>query len=132
MAPEDAYAILEAIARISGTEGRLHRVTPTGEQVEEEREAEEARQDAETGRRSRFRFSMVGIAPGETVVYANDPSKAATVVDDTHVEYEGVTTSLSALAQELLGRRSGVQGPLHFTYEGERLSDRRIRMEGER
>lgn len=132
MAPEDAYAILEAIARISGTEGRLHRVTPTGEQVEEEREAEEARQDAETGRRSRFRFSMVGIAPGETVVYANDPSKAATVVDDTHVEYGGVTTSLSALAQELLGRRGGVQGPLHFTYEGERLSDRRIRMEGER
>lgn len=131
MEPEDAYAILEAISRISGTEERLHRVTPTGEQVEEEREAEEARQDAETGRRTRFRFSMVGINPGETVAFANDPSKVARVVDDTHVEYEGVTTSLSALAKEFLGRSSGVQGPLRFTYEGERLSDRRIRMEGE-
>ena len=131
MAPEDAYAILEAIARISGTEGRLHRVTPTGEQVEEEREAEEARQGAESGRRSRFRFSMVGIRPGAAVAFANDPSKVATVVDDTHVEYVGVTTSLSALAKEFLGRSSGVQGTLYFTYEGERLSDRRIRMEGE-
>lgn len=129
MAPEDAYAILEAIARISGTSDRLHRVTPTGEQIEEEREAEEARQDAATGRRTRFRFSMVGIKPGETVAFANDPSKVATVVDDTRVEYKGVTTSLSAIAKELLGRKCGVQGPLHFTYGGERLSERRDRME---
>lgn len=132
MSPEDAYTILEAIARISGTEDKLHRVTPTGEQIEEEREAEEARHDAETGRRTRFRFSMVGIKPGEKVVFANDPSKVAIVVDDTRVEYEGVTTSLSALAKEFLGRNSGVQGPLHFTYEGERLSERRLRMEDEK
>ena len=131
MSAEDAYAILEAIARISGTEGRLHRVTPTGEQAEEEREAEEARQDAETGRRSRFRFSMVGIKPGEQVTFAGDPSKVATVVDDTHVEYKGVTTSLSALAKEFLGRTCGVQGTLHFTYGGERLTDIRTRLESE-
>lgn len=129
MPPEDAYAILEAIARISGTEDKLHRVTPTGEQIEEEREAEEARQDAERGKRSRFRFSMVGIKPGEKVTFVNDPSRVATVVDDTHVEYEGVTTSLSALAKEFLNRSSNVQGTIHFTYEGECLFDRRIRME---
>ena len=72
---------------------------------------------------------MVGIKPGEKVVFANDPSKVAIVVDDTHVEYDGVTTSLSALAKEFLGRNSEVQGPLHFMYEGERLSERRLRME---
>lgn len=132
MSPEDVYAILEAIARISGTENKLHRVTPTGEQIEEEREAEEARQDAEEGRRTRFHFSMVGIKPGEKVVFANDPSKEAVVVDDTRVEYEGVTTSLSALAKEFLGRNSGVQDPLHFIFEGERLSERRLRMEGDK
>ena len=33
MSPEDAYSILDAIARISGTEDRLHRVTPTGNEV---------------------------------------------------------------------------------------------------
>lgn len=129
MPPEDAYAILEAIARISGTEDKLHRVSPTGGQIEEEREAEEVRQDAERGKRSRFRFSMVGIKPGEKVTFVNDPSKVATVVDDTHVEYEGVTTSLSALAKEFLGHGGNVAGTLFFMYEGERLSDRRIRME---
>lgn len=127
MAPEEAYAILDAIARISGTEDRLHLVTPTGEQIEEEREALDAR---EASRRPPFRFSMVGIGPGEKITFMGDPSVTATVVDDRRVEYDGVTTSLSALARRLLGRVSQVQGPLHFTYRGERLSDRRDRMEG--
>ncbi len=128
MAPEDAYAILEAIARISGTSDRLHRVTPTGEQIEEEREAEETR---EASRKPPFRFSMVGLKPGDRVVFTGDPEKVATVVDDRRVEYEGVTTSLSALAEQLTGSGHAMQGPLYFTYEGETLADRRRRMEGE-
>ena len=131
MPAEDAYAILEAIARISGTEDRLHRVTPTGEQAEEEREAEEARRDAETGRRAKFSFPMVGIAPGERVSFVNDPSKVATVVDDTHVEYEGVTTSLTALAKQFRGRTTAISGPYFFSYKGERLTDIRARLESE-
>ena len=78
MAPEDAYAILEAIARISGTSDRLHRVTPTGEQIEEGREAEETR---EASRKPPFRFSMVGLEPGDEVAFVGDPDKVATVVD---------------------------------------------------
>ena len=132
MSDEDAYAILEAIARISGTEDRLHRVTPTGDELEVEQEAEEARRNATSGRRSRFRFSMVGIAPGETLAYVNDPTKVATVVDDTHVEYEGVTTSLTALAKQFLGRTTAISGPYLFTYRGERLTDIRIRFENDR
>lgn len=128
MAPEDAYAILEAIARISGTSDRLHRVTPTGEQIEEEREAEETR---EASRKPPFRFSMVGLKPGDRVVFTGDPEKVATVVDDRRVEYEGVTTSLSALAEQLTGSGHAMQGPLYFTYEGETLADRRRHMEGE-
>lgn len=126
MAPEDAYAVLEAIARISGTEDRLHRVTPTGEQLEEEREAEKTR---ETSRKPPFRFSMVGLKPGDRVAFAGDPSKAATVVDDRRVEYGGVTTSLSSLAESLTGSGHAMQGPLYFTYDGETLADRRNRME---
>ena len=125
MSAEDAYSILEAIARISGTENRLHRVTPTGEQLEEEREAEQTR----TARRAPFRFSMVGLKPGDKVAFARDPSKQATVVDDRRVEYEGVTASLSSLAERLTGLGHALQGPLYFTYEGELLTDRRERME---
>ena len=125
MSAEDAYSILEAIARISGTENRLHRVTPTGEQLEEEREAEQTR----SARRAPFRFSMVGLKPGDKVAFARDPSKQAMVVDDRRVEYEGVTTSLSSLAERLTGLGHALQGPLYFTYEGELLTDRRERME---
>lgn len=46
------------LARISGAEGRLHRVTPTGEQIIEEHGAEEARTKQ---RRAPFKFSMVGL-----------------------------------------------------------------------
>ena len=39
--------------------------------------------------------------------------------------------SISALAQQLLELDYQVQGPLYFTYEGEKLTDRRDRMEKE-
>lgn len=129
MPPEDAYAILEAVARISGTEDRLHRVMPTGDQLEDEVKAEAVRTDVRSGRRGRFRFSMVGLGPGDVVAFRDDAAKVATVVDDTHVEYEGVTTSLSRLANELTGIGRALQGTIYFTYEGELLDDMRKRME---
>ena len=51
------------------------------------------------------------------------------MVDDRHVSYKGVTTSTSALAKELLESEYQVQGTSYFTYEGEKLTDRRDRME---
>ena len=62
-------------------------------------------------------------------MFAGDASKRATVVDERHVEYEGVTTSLSALAEQLTGLGHALQGPLYFSYEGELLTERRARME---
>lgn len=127
MSAEDAYSILDAIARISGTVDRLHRVTPTGTEIKDEQEAERTRQ----ARKPPFRFSMVGIQPGDEVVFVRDPSVVAKVVDDSHVEYEGVTTSLSALAERLLDRKA-VQGTLHFKYADETLVDMRERLEGDK
>lgn len=117
--PKDAYSILDAIARISITEDRLHRVTPTGNEVEEERDAEQSRT-----RRPPFKFSMVELRPGDVVVFAPDPDKRVTVVDDSHIEYEGVTSSMSALAEHLIGAGHALQGPLYFAYEGELLTER--------
>lgn len=65
------------------------------------------------------------------VVFAPDPDKRATVVDDSHIEYEGVTSSLSALAEQLTGAGHALQGPLYFAYEGELLTERRDRMEAD-
>ena len=127
MSAEDAYSILDVMARISGTVDRLHRVTPTGTEIKDEQEAERTRQ----ARKPPFRFSMVGIQPGDEVVFVRDPSVVAKVVDDSHVEYEGVTTSLSALAERLLDRKA-VQGTLHFKYADETLVDMRERLEGDK
>ena len=82
-------------------------------------------------RRSRLRFSEIGIQPGAVLEFKNDPTKTCRVVDDKTVEYEGQVTSLSRLATTLSSSSTIVQGALWFTYEGERLTDRRDRLESE-
>ena len=126
MQPEDAYSLLECIAKISGTEGRLKKVAPEGHEILDEETASEVAQES---RRGPFRFSKCGIPFGAVIKYVNDSSIEATVLDDRHVVYKGLTTSVSALAQELLGVDYGVAGPHFFTYEGELLCDRRVRLE---
>ena len=128
MSAEDAYALLEAIAKISGTEDKLHRVNPTGEQILEEEEAENVRENV---RRQPLKFSYINVVPGDSLYFVEDMTKVATVVDERHVEYEGATTTLSALAAELTGITSyPLQGPLYFTLDGkENLHELRCRLE---
>ena len=127
MSAEDAYRLLECIAKISGTTDRLKRMKPEGHEIEDENTAREV-QDA--ARRGPFRFSMCGIGVGAEVVFVNDRSKKAIVVDDRHVRFANETTSLSALAKQLLGCNHPVQGTMYFTYNGKILDA--IRKERER
>ena len=90
MSPEDAYSLLECIAKISGTEARLKKLTPEGHETLDEEMANEIAREA---RRGPFRFSKYGIPVGAKIKYINDPSIEVVVVDDRHVSYKGVTTS---------------------------------------
>jgi len=126
MSAEDAYSILESIAKISGTTSCLKRLTPEGHEVLDEQTAEEVKEEA---RRGPFRFSEVGIKPGEKVVFIEDSSIQPVVIDDRHIEYNGQTTSLSALAQQIKGFNHAVQGTLWFAYKGVKLADLRLQME---
>lgn len=126
MSPEDAYALLESIAKISGTGDRLHRMKPTGHEILDERTAEEVKNAV---RKGPFKFSMCGIEQGEVLEFVGKPSITATVVDDRHIEVEGEVTSLSASAQRIKGFDHAVQGTLWWTYKGEVLSDMRDRLE---
>jgi hypothetical protein len=101
---------------------------PEGHEVLDEQTAKEI---SEESRRGPFKFSMCGIKPGEKVQFTDNPSIEAVVVDDRHIEYNGETTSLSALAQKIKGFDHPVQGTVWFTYKGERLSDLRDRLEKE-
>ena len=125
MSAEDAYGLLECIAKISGTEDRLQRLTPEGHEIEDEALANEVRESA---RRGPFRFSDCGIPFGSEIAFIEDENIKAIVVDDRRIEYNGETTSLSALACKLKGATS-IQGPLWFSYKGERLADIRHRIE---
>ena len=128
MSAEDAYGLLECIAKISGTIDRLKRMTPEGHEIIDEQIAEEVK---ETARRGPFRFSDCGIDFGSEIVFVDDQEVKPIVIDDRHIEYNGETTSLSALAQRLKGFDHPVQGTVWFTYKGERLSDLRDRLEKE-
>jgi len=128
MSAEDAYGLLECIAKISGTEDRLQRMTPEGHEVLDEQIAEEVR---EVAKRGPFRFSAYGIPVGSELVYVEDESVRVTVVDDRRIKYDGEITSVSALAQKLKGFTHPVQGTLWFTYNGEKLTDIRDRIDTE-
>ncbi len=126
MSAEEAYALLECIAKISGTTGSLKRMKPEGHEVLDEQIAQEVRESA---RKGPFRFSECGIPVGSEVVFIEDPSIKATVIDDRKIEYNGETTSVSALAQKIKGFDHPVQGTLWFTYNGKRLTDIRDELE---
>ena len=126
MSPEDAYGLLECIAKISGTTANLKRMTPEGHEILDEKIAEEVRTAA---RRGPFRFSECGIPAGAEIAFVDDPAIKATVIDDRHIEYNGETTSVSALAQKLKGFDHAIQGTLWFTYKGKKLTDIREEME---
>ncbi len=127
MSAEDAYLLLECIAKISGTIDRLKRMEPEGHEILDEQIAEEVN---ETARRGPFRFSENGIPFGSEIVFIEDGSIRPVVIDDRHIEYDGETTSVSALAQRLKGFSHPVQGTLWFTYNGKKLSE--IRREREK
>jgi len=126
MSAEDAYLLLECIAKISGTIDRLKRMKPEGHEIVDEQIAEEVK---ETARRGPFRFSDCNIPFGSEILFIEDSSVKAIVIDDRHIEYNGETTSVSALAQKLKGFDHPVQGTLWFTYNGEKLNEIRDREE---
>ena len=84
-------------------------------------------------RRSRLRFSELGIAIGSVLAFAKDETIACVVVADGKVNFENETMSPSMaakLAVKRLGYNwSAVSGSDFWKYEDETLSARRLRFE---
>ena len=108
-------------------------VTPTEDVVEDE--IDQRSLDNERVIRSRFSFEMVGVNVGSTLTFSKDPSITSIVLDNNKVEFEGKTHSLTSSALEIIHGLgyiwSKVAGPQYWMYEGETLSERRLRMEQE-
>ena len=131
MRPEEAYAILEAMAQMHGCPERLHLVQASEEELRDEEQALRVTEGRRL-RRARFSFSLCGIEPGEVVefwyTYRKPSGIWCPVLDGEHVEYEGRAWSLSGLARRLTGAERGVPGPSYFKYRGEWLNDLRDRL----
>lgn len=78
---------------------------------------------------------MLDIRPGEELEYVRDSSISAIVIDDSSIEVDGKSTSLSQAALELL-HKEGVEwktvaGPKYWTYGGVTLAELRRQLEDE-
>jgi hypothetical protein len=86
-------------------------------------------------RRSRLRFTELGVSAGAILTFTKDPQKTCVVVADGKVEYQGQTLSPSAaalLAVKSLGYNwAAVSGSDYWELDGETLTARRLRLEDE-
>ena len=85
-------------------------------------------------RKSHFRFSMVGIEPGEYLTFVPTGTQVL-VVDDSTIGYMGDDYKLSSFAgkympSELRNPSDVYQGVRYFTYKGKLLCDLRTEAEG--
>lgn len=123
---EDAYQIFEAMAEIHGTMNKLKKWAIS----KFDEKQEEAAKTIARQRREKFEFVKIGIPVGAELEYIHDRSIKVMVADEKRkVLYNGEEWTLSALAKVLLKRDSEVQGTLHFSYNGETISDLRNRLE---
>lgn len=122
IAPERVVAALKL--------AEIENITPHKDLIESE-EDREAHEDA-LERRGRFNFELAKIPLGAEIYFSRDDNKKAKVVDlysTKSIEYNGIITSLSTSAQEILGVSYGVAGTDYWMYDGETLDERRRRVE---
>lgn len=126
MKPEEAYAILEAMAEIHDCKNNLKLIVPSVIEAQEEQLAQEI--DTESHEKAEnFSFFKCGIEKGEEIEYYNDPLIKCTVISDRKVEYLGKEMSLTAVAKLISGKKYAISGPKYFKYKGEWLNDIRQR-----
>ena len=127
LSPERAVSMLKAIGGREVQFGNNEMIDEDGSTFENAK--------IEKSLRTPFTFSSANIPVGAEITFTRDENKIAKVISDKKVEYEGEEYSLSALAlkffNELGYNWKAVSGPASFKYDGEVLSDRRLRLEEE-
>jgi 5-methylcytosine-specific restriction protein B len=86
------------------------------------------------GRRSNFKFSMIGAQIGEPLIFTPRHLKV-TIASDDEIEYQGKRYRLSPFTAQFIPnnkrkQKGAYQGPQYFTYKGRVLADLRDEMEG--
>lgn len=111
MSAEDAYGLLESIATISGSQNKLKKV----------HNVETTTEKTQNTKRPPINFSKCNIPVGAELVFKDDETVVAVVVDEHKVLYNDELTSLSAIAKSIKGFQCS--GPGYFTYNGKLVCD---------
>ena len=125
----DINLVVQLLSSFEGT--IVYPKTEKKEAIFETATEKVVKQSEPSGKKSRWRFSDVGIPIGAELTFIHNKSIKVYVADDTHVEYNGEVWSMSKLAQVLKKRNSATQGTLHFAYKGKRLTDLRDELENQ-
>ena len=97
---------------------------------EEDKKIEaDSRANGSKAQKPAFKFHMIGLKVGDTVVF-DELNLSVTVASDDKVEYQGRLWSLSAFTREFLpedkqNASGAYQGPKYFSYKGKTLSELR-------
>jgi hypothetical protein len=97
---------------------------------EEDKKIEaDSRENERRAQKPAFKFHMIGLKVGDTVVF-DELNLSVTVASDDKVEYQGRLWSLTAFTREFLPEdkqnvSGAYQGPKYFSYKRKRLSELR-------
>lgn len=88
-----------------------------------------SRENERRAQKPAFKFHMIGLKVGDTVVF-DELNLSVTVASDDKVEYQGRLWSLTAFTREFLpedkqNASGAYQGPKYFSYKGKTLSELR-------
>ena len=88
---------------------------------------------AKADRRPPFKFSMIGLKPGDTIIFAPNGEEVRVNSENT-IDYDGQILTLSRFCKIYMpdndSENKEYQGPAHFTYNGKTLDE--IRKEREK
>jgi hypothetical protein len=91
---------------------------------------------AKADRRPPFKFSMIGLKPGDELTFDSTGAKVIVASDNT-IEYQGKEFTLNRFVVEYLPEEKRIpagtyQGPKYFTYSGKTLWKLRLEKEGKK
>lgn len=106
----------------------------SGSKAEDKKIEADSKERERRAQKPAFKFHMVGLKVGDTVVF-DELNLPVTVASDDKVEYQGRLWSLSTLTREFLpedkqNTSGAYQGPKYFSYGGKALSELRREKEG--
>lgn len=101
----------------------------SGSKEEDKKIEADSRENERRAQKPAFKFHMIGLKVGDTVVF-DELNLSVTVASDDRVEYQGRLWSLTAFTREFIPEdkqnASGTyQGPKYFSYKGKTLSELR-------